>query len=205
MARGLNQFEVGSVADAEKVTGTSSTPPGNDQKINDMLGDLKLRNRKQPLSMNVQTSIVRQVKSDASTDYTKYVMFRVYKDCTLVSAEIHVREVYSTTGFPEVEVEGYAVGSSAQIAAGTGPTMEVFSGALSVSVVPTITVQAITVNESQDSGLPNGLVALPIENDFFSAGSVIVIRMKPPAYNGSSVEGWKLANVNLQFAEFHQS
>lgn len=205
MSRGLNQFEVGSIADADKVTGASSTPPGNDKKISNMLANIQLRNRKQPMSMNVQTSIVRDVLSNAASPKSKYVFFQPFRDCMLLSAEIHVREIITTTGFPEVLVDAYAVASPVNLAAGTVDTMRVFPGDQSISVVPQINVQAIAANESKSSGLPKGLVALPLENDFFSAGTVVVFRIQPPTWNGSSVEGWKLANVNLQFAEFHQS
>jgi hypothetical protein len=71
-------------------------------------------------------------------------------------------------------------------------------------VIPPVTETAISANTSAGDGLPNGLLGLPIENDFFSANTFFVLRMKPPSYNGSSAEGWKLVNVNLHFAEFHQ-
>ena len=109
MARGLNQFAVGTLTDATKVTGTSSTPPGNDRVIQVRLTALALRNRAQPFSYNVVSQTIRQVESASGGTgvNTRYVVYKATKDCVLDAVTVHVRQALTTTVFPEVTIDGY--------------------------------------------------------------------------------------------------
>jgi len=149
---------------------------------------------------------VVDVVSDASATKKQHVVFRPTVDSILLSAEIHVREVETTTGFPEVTVDGYLLGSNAFVVGGTNNGLDPKPGYKTVTVVPSVNFQAIALNSSKGGPDPRyGFMPLPITNDFFSANSFFVLRITPPAYNGSSIEGWKLATVTLHFAEFHQA
>ena len=206
MARGLNQFEVGTVAEPTEVTGVSATPRGNDAKIQAMLTDLKLRNRAQPLSYNTVTGVLRSVTSAATgtAARTQYFVYRAEKDCILDLAEIHVREILATSGFPEVTVDAYL-----QITPYSGGSSNLtydpnVDGTV-VTIVPAQTIQAISVNQSKGNSFPSGMFSLPVQNQFIDEGSWLVFRFVPPDWNGSSGQGWNLATITLHFAEFHTS
>ena len=206
MARGLNQFEVGTVAEATEVTGVSATPRGNDAKIQAMLADLKLRNRAQPLSYNTVTGIVRRVSSASAgtATNTQYFVYRAPSDCVLDLAEVHVREVSSTSNFPEVTVDAY-LQAAAYTDSSANLTYNPNTDATVVTIVPEQKIQAIAVNQSKGNSFPSGMFSLPVQNQFIDEGRWLVFRFVPPAYNGSSVEGWVLATITLHFAEFHTS
>lgn len=209
MARGLNQFEVGTVAEATEVTGVSATPRGNDAKIQAMLADLKLRNRAQPLSYNTVTGIVRLVSSAVAgtATNTQYFVYRAPSDCVLDLAEVHVREVSTTSGFPEVTADAYLQAAPFTPGGALGPnqTYDPNTDATVVTIVPEQKIQAIAVNQSKGNLFPSGMFSLPVQNQFIDEGRWLVFRFVPPAYNGSSVEGWILATITLHFAEFHTS
>ena len=206
MARGLNQFEVGTVAEATEVTGVSATPRGNDAKIQAMLADLKLRNRAQPLSYNTVTGIVRLVSSASAgtATNTQYFVYRAPSDCVLDLAEVHVREVSSTSNFPEVTVDAY-LQAAAYTDSSANLTYNPNTDATVVTIVPEQKIQAIAVNQSKGNLFPSGMFSLPVQNQFIDEGRWLVFRFVPPAWNGSSAEGWILATITLHFAEFHTS
>lgn len=206
MTIGLNQFEVGVVAEPGKVTGVSSTPRGNDQKIKGMLSDLKLRNRAQPFSYNSVTSSLYQMGSSSggTSDFTQYVIYLTKADTFLHSAEIHVRSVYTTTSpQPTVTVDAY-VCSNLQTSS-SELTFDPDSNQDVVQVVPETKILATSAAPSQGNAGVAGVFALGIQNSFISSGKFLVFRFVPPAWNGASTEGWNFATVTLHMAEFHQS
>jgi hypothetical protein len=187
------------------VTGVSSTPRGNDQKIKEMLSDLKLRNRAQPFSYNSVTSSLYQLGSSSSgtSDFTQYVIYQTKEDTFLHSAEIHVRSVYTTTAQPTVTVDAYVCSnlttSSDELTFNPFPDHDL------VQVVPETKILAISAASSQGSTGLAGVFALGIQNSFISSGRFLVFRFVPPDWNGASTEGWNFATVTLHMAEFHQS
>ena len=209
MARGLNQFEVGTVADPVEVTGVGPSPPanprGNDAKIQTMLSDLKLRNRAQPLSYNTVTTVLKDIKSATSAaTNTQYIVYRTPADAVLHSAEIHVYECFATSAFPAVTVDAYLQSGVTGVGS-ANTTWDPDVDAVTVSIIPPVEIQAISANQSKGNKFPTGMIVLPVINEFIEGGRGLTVRFQPPAYNGSSAEGWRLATITLHFAEFHTS
>ena len=208
MARGLNQFAVGTLTDATKVTGTSSTPPGNDRVIQVRLTTLALRNRAQPFSYNVVSQTIRQVESASGGTgvNTRYVVYKATKDCVLDAVTVHVREALTTTVFPEVTIDGY-LQKDPYAANSSSNTFDPNVNGETVVIVPEQKLQTLNnaVMVSKNNKLPNGIFPLPVTNQFIEAGRWFVLRFVPPAWNGSSAEGIKTATITLRFAEFHTS
>jgi hypothetical protein len=111
MSIGLNQFGVGTLTSPTQVAGVAGDP-GNDQKLKNMLAAVKLRNRAQPVSLNVMTSVlplgVYSSSGGSSNPHTpQYVLHRLEQDSFIKSVQVTVTGCYSTTGVPEVTVDGY--------------------------------------------------------------------------------------------------
>ena len=205
MSIGLNQFGVGTIASATEVAGLSGIP-GNDKKLKNMLAAVKLRNRAQPMSLTVVTSIMPQgVMSASGSGFgPSFVVHQLQKDSFIKTVQVSVIECKATSIIPEVTVDAYLISGTVPWLATSLNTFSPSADAQVVEIMREHKIKASPAFSLKGGGFPKGIFTLPVKNQFIPATKLLVLRFSPPPYNGSTQEGWRFATVTMHFSEFHQ-
>ena len=210
---GLFQFSVGTTASGFEVSGPSATPPGNDKVLLNLLTGIRLRHKKSRWGNLAFTHTFTSVMSDNSNGVdhnTQYLVEQPRNGLFLKAAFLHVGECFdvsSTTIQPVMTVSMYKNPLATNyfgVDDVVGNKVMWKADHRAVHLIPPTEVRCNDATDDSDGGgITDGIVALPIEQQYIAANEIWIFEVVPPAVSSSVVYGWKKADLLLQFAELH--